>query len=328
MGYFLEGLLPFKKRIENALVEISEVRKIVSVLQPPQNSDLDFQNSHYEILPGTQYSRVAIPLEYEPSRNFAPRWGYSKPVIPQIAEWLTSHDIRYYDLIEEMFLNVPEIDLNYPGNSSTSPAWIGGAICAFDALALYHLVSKYKPKRYLEIGSGMTTLFAARAVVDGKLKTRITSVDPEPRQFVDKVCDEIIRAPIETIDFLIFQELEAGDILFLDGSHRSFMNSDVTVFFIDILPLLKPGVIIHIHDIMLPWDYHDSIKNWYWNEQYLLAVYLMGNLKSLIPILPTMWVCRNEITRQLIKSKHPDLGSDEMNESWTGGGSFWFTKTE
>jgi hypothetical protein len=124
----------------------------------------------------------------------------------------------------------------------------------------------------------------------------------------------------------IFDELEAGDIVFFDGSHRSFMNSDVTVFFIDVLPRIKPGVIVHLHDINLPWDYPDFFKTWYWNEQYMLAVYLMCSKDTLNPLLPTSWICRNEFFKKQIANPFVDLGSDDANMAWQGGGSIWFTK--
>ncbi len=133
----------------------------------------------------------------------------------------------------------------------------------------------------------MTTYFARQSVKDSNLKTKIISIDPAPRRKIDAICDEVIRDGRETCDLSIFDCLEEGDILFFDGSHRSFINSDVTVFFIDILPRLKLGVFIPLHDIFLPWDYPDSFKCWYWNEQYLLAVYLMCSKDSLLPLLRT-----------------------------------------
>ena len=104
------------------------------------------------------------------------------------------------------------------------------------------------------------------------------------------------------------------------------MNSDVTVFFIDILPRIKPGVIIHIHDITLPYDYPDSYKEWYWNEQYLLAVYLAASIENIVPLLPTAYICRNEKLRAMITTNLFSLGNAQRDESWFGGGSFWFTK--
>lgn len=280
-----------------------------------------------EILPGTEYSRYAIPLEYPPSRAFAPRYGYSHGKIEALASWFTEHKDAYMDFLAYMrTLRLGHIPVSLSAGAPLAPAWVGGPICAFDSLALYAMVQKYAPKTYLEIGSGMTTCFARQAIRDAGLPTRVVSIDPEPRREVDAICDEVIRDGLENCNIADFDRLQAGDILFFDGSHRSFMNSDVTVFFIDVLPRIRPGVIVHIHDIHLPWDYPDMFKNWYWNEQYLLAVYLMCSRDKLTPLLPTLWICRSPEFESRLKDPFVDLGSTEANLSWRGGGSMWFTK--
>ena len=282
-----------------------------------------------EILPGTMYSKVAIPLDYKPSRDYAPRWGYSREKVALLDEWFGMHDAQYAKFVSDMFSqDYSSIAIEYDPIKSSRPAFVGGAICAFDSLAIYTMLALKKPSIYCEIGSGMTTLFAKQSIVDNELKTKIISIDPEPRQFVDDICDEIIRKPLENLEPAWFDQLNHGDVLFLDGSHRSFMNSDVTVFFIDILPRIKPGVIIHIHDINLPYDYPDSFKDWYWNEQYLLAVYLMASMDKVVPLLPTTYICRDNKMQALIRKNLISLGDSEKDESWFGGGSFWFTKKE
>lgn len=280
-----------------------------------------------DILPGTEYSRYAIPLDYQPSRAFAPRYGYSHEKIDALEQWFTAHNGEYEKFLDYMrTLSVGHIPISLSAGAPLAPAWVGGPICAFDSLALYAMVQKHAPKTYIEIGSGMTTCFARQAIKDAGLNTKIISIDPEPRREINAICDNVIRDGLENCDLSAFDRLEAGDILFFDGSHRSFMNSDVTVFFIDVLPRIKSGVIVHIHDINLPWDYPDSFKYWYWNEQYMLAVYMMMGREQLNPIFPTCWVCRG---MSLGSDKLPnfvDLGSTEANLSWKGGGSMWFTK--
>ncbi|MDE1173403.1 MAG: class I SAM-dependent methyltransferase [Parvibaculaceae bacterium] len=281
----------------------------------------------YEVLPGTPYSRYALPVEYLPSRDFRPRYGYSKGVIGELDRWFEAHQADYRDFVAFMrTLDLRSIPIQFDHDKATIPGWIGGAISAFDALALYAMLRKHRPKVYMEIGSGMTTLFARQAVIDGGLSTKIISIDPEPRQSIDEVCDSVIRVALETCDPEIFDQLEPGDFLFLDGSHRSFMNSDVTVFFIDVLPRLKPGVIVHIHDILLPYDYPDSFKSWYWNEQYMLAVYMMAAMDKLKPLLPTTWICSSPLLSAQLDGPFVDLGGENENLSWKGGGSMWFTK--
>lgn len=278
------------------------------------------------MLPGTEYSRYGIPLDYQPSRAFRPRYGYTHGKIEELAQWFASYNGSYVEFVHYMAsLDVRHIPISLVPGMSLAPAWTGGAICAFDALALYAMILKNQPGTYLEIGSGMTTCFARQAVDDARLATKIVSIDPQPRREIDAICDKVIREGLETCDLSIFNLLEAGDILFFDGSHRSFMNSDVTVFFLDVLPRIKPGVIVHLHDIMLPWDYPEFFKYWYWNEQYLLAVYLMMGRGQLIPLLPTSWVCRGMDLNTMMPD-FVDLGTEEANASWRGGGSMWFTK--
>jgi len=301
-------------------------RGVISLGKKHGEVECDLANN-LEVLPGTEYSKYAIPVDYPPSRAFAPRYGYSQGKIESLANWFASHNQQYIDFLNYMrTLDVSNIPIQLQSGANLTTAWIGGAICAFDSMALYAMVQKYKPKVYLEIGSGMTTCFAHQAIKDAKINTKIVSIDPQPRGEIDAICNEVIRAGLETYDLGAFDRLEAGDILFFDGSHRSFMNSDVTVFFIDVLPRIKPGVIVHIHDIMLPWDYPDSFKNWYWNEQYLLAIYLMSSLNKLNPLLPTAWICRSPEYEPHFAKPFVNLGSASANLSWRGGGSMWFSK--
>lgn len=280
------------------------------------------------ILPGTAYSRYAIPLEYPPSRDMQPRWGNTRPLLQPIVDWVSPHAEAYrhwLTAIRRNSLALSKIAYQFDPEKLPEPAWVGVPYCAFDAAALYTIIGETKPKLYLEIGSGITTAFAHRSIQDHELSTRIVSIDPEPRAAIDGVCDEVIRAGLETCDLAVFDRLEPGDILFFDGSHRSYMNSDVTVFMLEILPRLKPGVVVHVHDILLPWDYPDWAVPWYWNEQYILAAYIIGAAARLRPILPTAWVCKDPAFQDWFATPPVDLGPE--NGSWQGGGAMWFTPT-
>jgi hypothetical protein len=277
------------------------------------------------VLPGTPYSRYALPLDYEPSRDLRPRYGRSQPKIAALDVWFESCITEYAQFLDYMrSLEVGHIATRFAVDGGPKPAWVGGAISAFDALALYGMIRKHTPKCYLEIGSGMTTCFARQAIADGGLDTHIVSLDPDPRTDIDGLCDHVIRTGLETCDVRIVDRLEPGDILFVDGSHRAFMNSDVTVFFIDILPRVKPGVIVHMHDITLPYDYPDAFTHWYWNEQYMLAVYMMASRDRLLPLLPTAYICRSPLMQEHFATPFVDLG--DANFLWRDGGSMWFSK--
>ncbi|WP_206433363.1 class I SAM-dependent methyltransferase, partial [Streptomyces sp. ADI95-17] len=153
------------------------------------------------------------------------------------AEHLTGF-LEYADQLAGIPLKgVEKASTAYWGNTWLPP---------LDALSLYGFLASERPARYLEVGSGNSTKFARRAVRDLGLDTRITSIDPEPRAHIDHLCDEVVRVPLQDADLGVFAELEPGDILFIDGSHRLQMGSDVMVFFCELLPRLKPGVLIQV----------------------------------------------------------------------------------
>jgi predicted O-methyltransferase YrrM len=155
-----------------------------------------------------------------------------------------------------------------------------------DMVALYGMIREFRPGRYVEIGCGISTRVALAAVRDGGLRTRMTCVDPAPR--VDLPAAEIGHRPVRLESAIpeVLELAEPGSILFFDGSHRSFPGSDVTLFFLDLLPALRPGVVVHIHDIFLPGDYPADRRSRYWSEQYLLASWLLAGAGGFEILLP------------------------------------------
>ncbi len=283
-------------------------------------------NSSMESLPGTQYSKFLMPLDYMPSRNLSPRWGYGRPNIKIIDDLFSSNMDLYQSILDEIKENIRFLE-NIPKKlkekNLPSPAWFGVPFTCFDLITIYTMVARLKPKRYVEIGSGISTAFSYKAIKDNHLQTTITSIDPEPRANIDSICDHVIREGLETCDLSLFETLEKGDTVFVDGSHRSFMNSDVTVFMIDILPNLKPGVIVHMHDILLPSDYAEGFKHWYWNEQYLVAVYLIAARDKVDILFPTYFVSQNPAFSSFFEK--PLIDFSKKNGTWKSGGSLWFS---
>jgi hypothetical protein len=202
--------------------------------------------------------------------------------------------------------------------SPREPHWNNGFFTGIDAIALHGLLAYARPARYFEIGSGNSTKFARNAIQTHGLSTRVISIDREPRAEIDSLCDLAIREGLETADLAVFDELESGDILFIDGSHQCFMNSDVTVAFLDVLPRLKPGVWVHFHDIFLPWDYPVQWAGRYYSEQYLLACWLLADSPRFQVELPNCFI-----------SRHPALLAEldpiysRLPEVQNHGGSFW-----
>jgi len=201
-----------------------------------------------------------------------------------------------------------------------TPFWLNAWFPPLDGMALTGMLRSHNPARFLEVGSGMSTKFARRAVQLYGLKTRLISIDPEPRNEIDKLCDQVIRRPLETCRVEMFDALQPGDIFFLDSSHRSFQNSDVTVFFLEILPRLKPGVIVHIHDIYLPYDYTAGNVARLWNEQYLLATALLFGAARFELLFPSWFVGRD---RDLAAHAEALLRQGPIAELDLFGASFW-----
>jgi predicted O-methyltransferase YrrM len=317
----LRKVAELENQRDDALTKVAALEERLVI----QRMELASQFSKYTLLPSDLNARFALPLDYPPSRVLKPRWGATQPPIKPLSDWIGAHDATYHELLRDMQnlrapLNAISRDFSH---EKPDAAWVGVPFAPFDLAVLYTLISRTHPARYLEIGSGASTLFARRAIKDQGLSTRIISIDPEPRAEIDAICDEVIREGLEVCDMALFDQLEPGDIVFLDGSHRVFMNSDVTVFMIDVLPNLKPGVLVHLHDIALPWDYGDMFINWYWSEAYILAAYLIGARGSTRPVFPTAWVCRSPQFSEWFAEPLVDLGT--LNDGWRGGGSMWFT---
>ncbi len=151
-----------------------------------------------------------------------------------------------------------------------------------DAVAAYALVRQEKPARIVEIGSGHSTRFMAQAVEDAGLPTRITCIDPAPRAVLGKLKVEHKPVLLRDAEPGIFETLAAGDILFIDSSHIAMPGTDVDRLFLDVLPRLASGTLVHIHDITLPDAYPES---WDWrgyNEQLLVGTLLQGRGYELV----------------------------------------------
>jgi predicted O-methyltransferase YrrM len=156
-----------------------------------------------------------------------------------------------------------------------------------DALSMYNMLRHYQPKRLIEIGSG----FSSALVLDTSEQflnnsVEITFIEPNPERLYanlkgnEKV--NIIEKKIQEVDTILFQSLEAGDFLLIDTSHVSKSGSDVNHIYFDILPYLKKGVIIHIHDIFFPFEYPEKWvveEKRSWNEVFLLRAFLAFNEK-------------------------------------------------
>jgi hypothetical protein len=159
-----------------------------------------------------------------------------------------------------------------------APRWEQDWFPRLDGAAAYVLTRERKPARIVEIGSGHSTRFFARAIADGGLATRHVAIDPQPRAQLTGLPVEWVRVPLQQAPGDAFAGLRAGDFLFVDSSHILMPGSDVDLILGDVLPRLPAGVLVHFHDIFLPDGYPDV---WAWrgyNEQGAVAVLLTGGV--------------------------------------------------
>jgi predicted O-methyltransferase YrrM len=157
------------------------------------------------------------------------------------------------------------------GADSRAPRFGQGWFPRLDAACAYAMVRRLAPRRIVEIGAGHSTRFLARAVADGELDVRITTIDPAPRAALYGLDFEFVRAPVQRANRALFAALEPGDMLFVDSSHVAMPGTDVDVILNRVWPALPQGAVVHFHDVFLPDDYP---ADWSWrgyNEQLAIA---------------------------------------------------------
>lgn len=181
---------------------------------------------------------------------------------------------------------VPELRWNSQATPD-SYHYHNGYFESFDAEVAYCMVRHWKPRRIIEIGSGYSTRVMAQALQanlehDGVVGELIT-VDPYPERLPENGLGSLVTVVpehVQHLDIGLFEMLRPDDILFIDSSHVVSVGSDVVREYLQILPQLNPGVLVHVHDIFLPSDYPRTavLENlWFWSEQYLLQAFLAFN---------------------------------------------------
>ena len=193
-----------------------------------------------------------------------------------------------------------------------------------DGIILHAMIRNFNPERIIEIGSG----FSSAVMLDTNelfFNNSIshTFIEPYPERLLsllkekDKATTRIIQQDVQSVPLETFQELEAGDILFFDGTHVAKTGSDVNYILFEVLPSLKSGVLIHIHDVFYPFEYP---KEWVfegrgWNEDYFLKAFLMYNDRFEITLF-------SEYIHKLHREAFKDMPLTYKNP----GGNFWLLK--
>ena len=145
------------------------------------------------------------------------------------------------------------------------------------------MVRHFQPRLIIEVGSGFSSLALGRAAAKNKTSALIC-IDPFPGELPRNgsipALQSLIETKVQELDVDFFSQLDSGDILFIDSSHTVKIGGDVNYLFLEVLPRLKPGVIVHVHDVFLPFEYRcdwvlDEFR--FWTEQYLLRAFLTFN---------------------------------------------------
>ena len=274
------------------------------------------------------FSIFAMIINYPP--RFQSRYGYGLPQAKHILDLFASKEEQQLEFLEiisgykQQFTSISQS----LAEEDPEPRWDQTWFPPLDGMSMYAMLASRRPRKFVEIGSGNSTKFAARAIRDNSLDTEIISIDPQPRAEVDRICSRVIRQPVEEASGLdaIFAGLEPNDVVFFDGSHRCLQNSDVTAFFIDFLPIIPDGVVVGLHDIFWPNDYPKQWVKRYYNEQYVLAAYMLG-MGSRFPLL---------FSSAYIGRKYPEKVKECLDEALVRhfeeqqrairGGCLWFQK--
>jgi predicted O-methyltransferase YrrM len=200
------------------------------------------------------------------------------------------------------------------------------------ATALHSMVRKYKPKKVIEIGSGYSSKVIAKALElnakeSGK-KSKYTIIDPYPSEAIlgkSVKSNKVQKKKVEEVDPNFFKTLANGDILFIDSSHSVKIGGDVNYLYLEVLPILNSGVIIHIHDIELPYEYpekysrNESFRQ-FWTEQYLLQSFLAFNNQFEV-LLGMAYLAKDHIAK--FKKAFPKY-NPEIHKQLSG--SFWMRR--
>lgn len=240
--------------------------------------------------------RVSQPIGIHITRNV-----YHSP-IPDTRElpdqlWQTTSELPGIDWREAKQLTLLETFVQRFGEEfntlTTEPLETtffhmdNGSFGSVDAEILYAMVRHHRPRRMIEVGSGWSTLVTLKALQmnarEGQIG-RLIACEPYPSPLLLAIAGnpqvDLRRLPVQSMSLASFEDLMEGDILFIDSSHVCKIGSDVKYEFLEVLPRLRPGVLVHVHDIFLPQEYP---REWildeqrFWNEQYILQAFLCFN---------------------------------------------------
>ena len=231
--------------------------------------------------------------------------------------------------LDRQVLNLRTICLpyqtEYNGNSTYLEAVrlnAGPGFGYLEAQALHSIIRHYHPRTILEVGAGVSTYCVKHATeLNSKENAegcRIISIDPYPSDFVRKMSNiELIPKKVQEIPLDIFEQLTKNDLLFIDSSHTVKTGSDVNYLVLEVLPRLRPGVIVHFHDIFLPYDYQrDALQTlFHWSETSLLRAFLINNVHvEILFCMSMLHYDRKNNLKEVFPEYSPQADDDGLHE--------------
>jgi hypothetical protein len=231
---------------------------------------------------------------------------------------INMNDAMQLDLLQRHF---PKFRDEYDNFPAEPPPGQRRPFRGVDALVGYCMVRHFQPRLIIEVGSGFSSLVLGQAAAKNK-NSALVCIDPFPSDVLQEGfpgLQSLIAKKVEDIDLEFFSQLQSDDVLFIDSSHTVKIGGDVNCLFLEVLPRLKPGVIVHVHDIFLPLEYR---RDWvldefrFWTEQYLLQAFLTFNSEFEV-LLANSYL--NHYHQEDLKAAFRNL------RSWAGG-SFWMRR--
>ena len=327
-----EPFMPFRSFLRRLAGKLAPASPVV-IVQPAPASPIASGGAAAAPLAPAMPEATGISLLFPPGHFYSPIADPADIRAREARIWAPVDTLPGIDLrIDAQLALLPQLaphlaDIDWPVEQPAEPTryfYGNDQYPVLDAEFLYAALRHFRPKTVIEIGSGFSSLITAevnRRHFGGAMAFQC--VEPYPRQFlIDGVAGitNLVRSKVEDLDLGFFDQLGAGDLLFIDSSHVSKVGSDVNYLFFEVLPRLRPGVMVHIHDIFLPDEYPriwviDQGRNW--NEQYLLRAFLQFNAAWEVVWAAHCMGTRHTAAVQAVFPRFPALG---------GGGSLWIRR--
>ena len=247
--------------------------------------------------------------------NYLASVGEDAPVYSEMMALMKGKQQLFSDFINAMSVN--QKYFNNFGQGEPKPEWVSKWISPLDGATIYTGVTEFKPRQIIEVGSGNSTHFMVRAIVDHKMDTKVTCIDPSPRIDITGLPIDLKQRVLSLDDLPLVKSLNSNDILFIDSSHILQQGFDLDIILNRFLPALKPGVILHFHDIFLPYPYPKEWGSFHFNEQNSLIGWL---LSGYLDVIFSSYYAYSDMTNNL------RVSALESSIKEAGGGSIWLRK--